>query len=328
MARLAAVLKALGATTGRRLPGLHALVSNNFVIFVGLLSYEQASHGRFLLDLLALLLLLPLCGDPLRRVPSERLGLLPLSGRDRWALRLLALALALQPPFWVAVGAFVFGQRGLGFTALLALAGGMLLERIPRRGDRGWDLLPPLPGVLGALVRKELRGLGRVLDAYLAGAIALATLVFQITSPAPDPAMRGPLTFIVVLALSTHGQCLLAQDGPEGLRRFRLLPLRGWHILLAKDLAHLALLALLVAPLSPVQGLAAGMLSLAAGHHASVHDPEPMRPWRFCVAASLGCSALQVGGMLLALAMGPWALALALPMWAASLHWYGRAMEA
>lgn len=326
MVRLAAVLRALATATGRRLPGLHALASNHFAIFVLLLTYERPRHGAFFLELMALLLLLPLCGDPLRKVSPERLGLLPLSRRERLGLRLASLAL--QPALWVAFGAFLLGQPGLGWTALLAMAAGFLLERIPRPGERRWTLLPPLPGVLGALVRKELRDLGRVLDVYLAAGIALAAFLFRLWTPSPDPAMVGPLTFVVVLALSTHAQCLLALDGPEGRRRFRLLPLRGWRILLAKDLAHLAILGLLVAPLASMAGLGAGMLSLAAGHAASIRNPEHQRPWRFCASASLGCAALQGAGILAAIALGPWCWTLALPAWGASLAWYGRALEA
>lgn len=326
MARVPALLKAIAAVNARRLPGLQALVSNNFVIFVLLLTYERPSHGKFFLDLLGILVLLPLCADPLQRVPPERLGLLPLGRGQRLLLRLGALALT--PGVWVAALALVAGLRAYSWTVLLGVAvmyglQRLPLERLPRR-----SLLPPFPGRLGALVRKELGDLGRVLDVYVAGVLSGAALLHRWSAPQVDPGLASGVAFLVSLVLSTHAQRLLALDGPEGRRRFALLPWRGWQVLLAKDLAFLLLVALFTAPLSWTTGLSSGMMALAAGHHASLRRPEAARPWRFATAVSLGCSAVQVGLMLAAAALGPWGLPVAFLLCASSLAYYGRELEA
>jgi hypothetical protein len=86
---------------------------------------------------------------------------------------------------------------------------------------------------------------------------------------------------MVVLALSTYGQCLFGLDWPQGWNRYRLLPLGGWQILLAKDLAFVLLAALLTVALDPVAGFASALAALAIGHHASVLTPVPQKRWRF-----------------------------------------------
>ena len=63
------------------------------------------------------------------------------------------------------------------------------------------------------------------------------------------------MALVVALALSTHTQVLLGIDG-HGAERYSLMPLRGWRILLAKDLAFLAILALcMVAALGALEKL-------------------------------------------------------------------------
>ena len=47
------------------------------------------------------------------------------------------------------------------------------------------------------------------------------------------------LSILIALALITYAQSLFGVDFGSGMTLYRLLPLRGWEILLAKDLAFL-----------------------------------------------------------------------------------------
>jgi hypothetical protein len=131
----------------------------------------------------------------------------------------------------------------------------------------------------------------------------------------------------VVLALSTHSQVLLGIDG-HGADRYRQIPIRGWQILLAKDLAFLAILAVLVAPLNFIGGLMAGIAALATGHHRSVLCPIRQTPWRFtagalapdgviqCIAIfAVGNSAVSIGLPLIAPCLAAWLVSLGIYGW-------------
>ncbi len=89
------------------------------------------------------------------------------------------------------------------------------------------------------------------------------------------------LALVVVIALSTYAQSLFGLDLPSGLVRYRVMPLRGYEILLAKDIAFLLVAAILVAPLAPLAGFAGALVAVAVGHHASVLRPLPQMRWRF-----------------------------------------------
>ncbi len=65
------------------------------------------------------------------------------------------------------------------------------------------------------------------------------------------------------------------------MTRYRMLPLAGWEILLAKDLAYLGLLFVLVLPLAPGPGLTLGLAALAIGHFPSLGLPAAQQRWRF-----------------------------------------------
>ncbi len=73
---------------------------------------------------------------------------------------------------------------------------------------------------------------------------------------------------------------LIAIDG-TGATRYRLLPLRGWRILLAKNFAWLLLLAPLVLPLNAASGFGAGFAALAVGNYRCVTRHIPQQRWRF-----------------------------------------------
>jgi hypothetical protein len=329
------LLKALARSTRRGLPSAGALLSNNFILFVFLLTYEHPQAFRSFHLALGLLVLFPLSLDPMRSLPRERLALLPLTAWDRLRLRLGSLVLS--PVLWVAGAILVLGGRrwaGLLWLALLipvaANALALLGDRLRPGGIPRWRGIGLLPGRLGILVQKNLRELLHLLDTYLALLLAgVALFTLGLRGPRP-PGLGASVTFMVVLALSTSAQQLFALDR-EAAGRYRLLPLRGWEVLLAKNLAWLLVLAPLIVLLDPLNGLATGWAVLSAGNLASIAKPGPQAPWRLVRGASLGYTAAQVLLMAAACAacsaLGGWALVPAGLVWAGSLALGGRWFE-
>ena len=84
---------------------------------------------------------------------------------------------------------------------------------------------------------------------------------------------------------------------PTGCMRYKLMPVRGWRILFAKDLAWLLIVAALVIGLSPLAGLTGAFVALAVGHHASVRRPVRQQRWRFTSGLLFPVGLVQVAAM-------------------------------
>jgi hypothetical protein len=136
-----------------------------------------------------------------------------------------------------------------------------------------------------------------VLDFYLALLLSFSGIAYRWLSHSPDPEAFPILAIMVVLALSTYGQCLFGLDLPDGWQRYRLLPLRGWQVLLAKDAAFVLLAMVLVAGLDLMAGLGAALAALAVGHHGSVNTPVPQKRWRFTGGTLFPTGLLQAVAM-------------------------------
>jgi hypothetical protein len=285
MVGTATVLRAMGRVVWRDLLSYNSLTGNNFFLFVLLLS-QQLSSSLFFVLILGLLLLFPLSADPLAKVPPERLETWPIAPGGRVVLRLGAIALS--PAAWITVAVVATTSSVATGGIFLALAASaqtisVLSARLIARAPQ-WDLLrwvPRFPGQWGRLVSKDLRQMLRVLDVYLALLLCVAGIGYRVLAPDPQPEAFPIFATIVVLALSTYGQCLFGLDWPQGWNRYRLCPLRGWQILLAKDAAFLLLAMVLSVPLDAIAGLASSLAALAIGHHASVYTPVPQKRWRF-----------------------------------------------
>jgi hypothetical protein len=307
---------------------------NNFFLFVALLIYGSVISGmppkaaEPFIVLLCLLLLFPMSSDPLALIPRERLASWPLARWQRLALRLASLALS--PVFWVAVIILLKTASVITTLAFLAIAVAAQLIVVLSPRANLLRLIPRFPGRLGGVVRLSVRQMLSVLDVYLALLLSASGTAYRLLSRHPDPAAFPIMAFLVALALSTYVQSLFGLDLAAGVTRYRLLPLRGWEILLAKDAAYLAILLVLVLPLSPLAGLTFGVAALAIGHHPSVFAHLPQHRWRFTdgrvvvgviqvvVGVTLGFAAQQRGVLV---------LLLTLLVWCASLAWYGRCWE-
>ncbi|HUE00248.1 MAG TPA: hypothetical protein VMR62_11805 [Bryobacteraceae bacterium] len=328
MAALGAILKALRRAVGRDLAGIFK--ANN-LLFLGLLG--KSAEALFLL--LGLLLLFPLSSDPLAKIPATRLALWPLSRTQRWSLRLASVAFS--PVAWV--GAIILAKTrrpaaALAFCGLaLAMQGTLILGRYLAKHNRHWDLfrdLPRMPGRLGGLVRKNVREMLSLLDPYAALLLSIGGGAYRMFAAHPDPAASVIMGLLAALAMSTCAQSLFGLDLDSGITRYHLLPLRGWEILLAKGIAFLAILFVLLLPLDPWPGVTFGLVALAFGHHSSIALRLPLVRWRFA-SGNLPFGALQAGS---GIAMGflehqrgiP-VLLLAAISYAASLYYYGRVWE-
>ena len=264
-----------------------ALKVNNFFLFVLLLAYGNVIWGMaprsaypFLL-VFGFLLLFPMSSDPLAKVPAIRFGLWPLTGKQRALLRLATLALS--PVLWIAV--FLLFRTSPSLAAVfLALAAAAQFAPAALRPIRGAISFAPrlrFPGKLGPLIASAVRQMFTVLDTYLALLIALGGWCYRFLAHAPDPAAFPIFSILVALALSTYAQCLFGLESGSAMTRYRLLPLREYEVLFAKDAAFLGLLGVLTFPLSFVCSLTFGLTALSIGHFPATRFRSSQYRWRF-----------------------------------------------
>jgi len=296
MARIARVVKlvrTVAIVTWRDIRSLGSLAGQNF-----LLSFLTGA-GFFALLLLAVLLV-PLSMDPMEKIPEERRLSWPVLS---WEWRMVrAASVLLSPVSWLAIGLTVaMGWRagmlvfsgGAGFYAIQRL-GKLCADRITAR----WPVrIPALGGSIGAIMRLQWRTMLHTLDPYLAFALMASTEIYKLSGKPLDPAAPRIIALLVALAISTHGQVLLGIDG-RGAERYRLMPIRGWRILLAKDLALLLLLGILVTPLDLVSGLFGGLAAIVVGQHNSVFKPVKQTRWRFTRGVLMPHGILQTVALL------------------------------
>jgi hypothetical protein len=332
MARLFAILRALARAFQRGEKSFGSLAGNNFFL-VAVLFLGKA--GTFLFLIMGLVILFPLSTDPLRKIPASRLALWPLERREYWLLR--AVSPWVNPMTWVIAALALWAAHGSVTVGLWALAAGLFaagfaISELPLpSGSALWRRVPHFPGPLDQLMRKNLREMFSTLDFYCALLLSLSMSAYRIAGLALPAEAFMAMTVLVVVALSSYAQCLFGLDGAGGLSRYRLLPVRGWQILAAKDAAFLLIVVVLVAPLAPLAGIGAALVALAMGRRSSVEDPRPQMRWRFSagtqpiygvVEVMVMASAASAIFFTSALVLAPCVLA-----WLGSLWWYGRRLE-
>ena len=332
MARIAAILRAVSKALRRDQRTLQSVAGNNFFLVSALLLQKS---GTFIYLIIGLVLLFPLSTDPLRKVPRSRMELWPLDGGERRLLRLLSPWI--NPMTWVIAALAIWAVKGgvtLGLWAVAAgvVAAGFLLSELP--GGPAHGLLrrvPNFPGMLNQLIRKNIREMVATLDFYCGLLLAVTALAWRLTGATIPHEAFLALTMLVALALSSYAQCLFGLDGRGGLSRYRLLPLRGWQILAAKDAAFLAVTIPLTLPLAPLAGAGAALVALAIGHEPSVNQPRAQVRWRFSSGAGLVYGIFQAVAMGMAAAgiffNGAFVLVPCAAAYAGSLWWYGRVLD-
>jgi hypothetical protein len=332
VARVGAVLNAVWRATRRGQGSFLSIATNNFLLFT---AYFLRQNGKALYLLIALLMFFPLSADPLRKIPPERLAMWPLERREWWVLRVLSPWL--NPIVWLLVALTWWAvRRSVSWPLLGAVAGlfavGFVLSDF---GGGAWDALarrvPGFGGLLGVLIQKNLRQMLSMLDFWLALVLSVGTTVYRIADRTAPPEAFLMMSIIVLLALSSYAQGLFGLDGAGGLTRYRLLPLHGWQILLAKGAAFLMVSVALTLALNPLAGFAAALVVLAVGHETSVGEVKAQVRWRFSGGGALGNGVVQVFAMAIA-AYGVartnvLLLVLCIAAYGISLWWFGRRID-
>jgi hypothetical protein len=332
MARIATVLGALWTAVRRDAKSIGSFSSNNFFV-VGAAFLLLGDPGAFVSvnAIVAVILFFPLSTDPLRKIPAIRLALWPLTKQERWRLRILSPWL--NPITWLLAALALWKGVTIGLWA--AIAGlfivALIIPSLPLgRGNGVWRAVPHFPSRVNQLVRKDIRQILSSLDFYCALGWSAIAGITRAMGRLPADA-RGPLSIVIVLALSTIALNSFGPDGDAGMTRYKLLPVRGWHILLAKDGAFLLIAVLLTVGLSPLAGMSAALTALAIGHYDSVKLRHHETRWRFRTSESFGRSIFQVTLLTVAGAgVGtgvPYYLFGSIGLYAASLWWFGRLLE-
>jgi hypothetical protein len=337
LAALIAVLSAIGKVVRREMRTLSSVTLNNFFLVAALLAYGAlaskmpplASAPFFLL--LGLFLLFPAAGDPYGKIPPTRLALWPLSNYQRAALHLASFAFS--PIAWLAllIAILLGAKTTVAFLGLMVCIGGLrfLGFQVSNRWSHFYrqGLPPALPTTTGKLIRLNFRQMFCLLDFYLAIAVCIVGTSYRLLSRHPDPAAFPIFAILVGLATSTYAQSLFGLDGPGGLTLYRVLPIRGWRILLAKDAAYMAVVCLLTLPLDLTVGLTFGMVALAIGRYPSLVRQKDQRRWLFAsgdvrfgaaqifFASGIAFAESQEGVRFLAIAFLVYAIALATGGW-------------
>jgi hypothetical protein len=330
MARLSGVLsliRALGKVSARHVRSFGSIGGQNLFLFVALVALQPES-AAFFGEILLVVLLFPLSTDPMHSLPEDRRETWPLGTWEWAAVRVVSLLLS--PIVWIGVALALRLGWQLG---ALAIGGGAVIQLLKKVAKQlpgmtgGWLLWVPVPpGATGAMMRLQWRGMLRTLDPYVALVLSGSATLYRFSGMPVDAEAPRIMALLTALALSTHAQVLLGIDGP-GSERYLQLPLRGWQILLAKDLAFLAMLAVLVAPLDFEGGVLGGIASLVIGHHVSVLKVMPQVPWRFTAGALIPWGLMQTVALF---AVGNAVRALGIPLiagcllaWASSVMFYG-----
>ncbi len=322
------MLRAVGVASYRELRSLKSIAGQNFFFFVVLVAYEQPESVAFFAVIVSALMFFPLSSDPLEKVPTDRRKLWPLNPGDWFAIRIASLFLS--PVIWIA--AFIMIRIGWRLAYQLVLAG--LAAHAISYAIKKWAprfnlmrFVPAPPGVLGQLMRLHWREMLTTLDPYVGLVLSAATTIYRLSGGTLDPAALPIISMVVVVTISTSAQVLIGLDG-AGAQRYRLMPLRGWQILLAKDAAFLAVLLILIAPLEIPASLTAGLAALAIGHGCAGEQAVMQQKWRFTAGVMWPTGAFQMFAIFAVgngvLKYGILFIALTVAGWLLSLWWFGR----
>jgi len=243
----------------------------------------------------------------------------------------------MSPAFWLIGGAMtLWGGAAAGIVyVLLALMIQILAF--------GWTfalrassieplrVVPQIRGQLGGLAQISLRQMLSTLDCYAAMLLCLSGTAYRWLAHAPSAEAFPILSMLVAVALSTVAQQMFGWETAGSMARYRLLPLAGWRLLLAKDLSYLSITGLLCLPLNVGCGMTFSLVALSLGRWTSIRQPIAQKSWRFTRGNARFGAAQLLAGMLAGLGyarVGPWFLMGAAVLWMGSLYagqaWWNR----
>ena len=316
----------MGLASYRELRSFQSITGQNFFYLVLLIALQPESAYFFGL-LIGGLLFFPLSSDPLEKVPSDRRKLWPLGRRDWIAIRIASLFLS--PVVWIAT--FVLLRVGWRLAYQLVIIGlaAHAVSYVFKRWIPHFNLMrfvPAPPGFIGQLMRLHWREMLTTLDPYVGLLLTVATTLYRLTGGKLDPAALPIISMVVVVTISTSAQVLIGLDG-AGAQRYRLMPVQGWQILLAKDAAFLVVLGILIAPLELPASRTAGLAALAIGHSRAGEQPA-QQPWRFTSGVMWPTGAFQMFAIFAigngVLKFGFMFIAITAAAWLGSVWWFGR----
>jgi hypothetical protein len=331
LTRPRAILKWLARAAQRNRRSFSFTGNNMHYTALALLFMLDAVAAGFLLIIMGVIVVLPLSSDPLRAIPKTRMGIWPLENDERRLLRLISPWL--NPITWIVIALAIWKGASLGIVALAAgvVVAGFAASAVSSGGAASpWRRVPGFPVRLNQMIRKDLREMLSTLDFFCGAFIAIAALAWRLSGLLP-PAAFFPLTVIAMLAISTCALTLFGLDGAAGMTRYRLMPLRGWKILLAKDAAYMSMAVLIAAPLSIPGAMAAAFVGLAVGHRTSLRTLRAQSRWRFQTGPSFGDALSQIVPMVAAGAAvvytSPLFLLPCVAAWAGSTWYFGREID-
>ena len=321
-----AVLRAIGRASYREFRSLSSVTGQNFFYFVLLIALQPESALLFVI-IIGALLFFPLSSDPLERVPLDRRKLWPL-GRTDW-LVVRGASFLLSPIIWIAAIVLIKIGWRLAYQLVVIGLSAYALSYVFKKWSPQFNLMryvPSPPGVMGQLMRLHWREMLTTLDPYMGLLLTVAATLYRVRGGTLDAAALPIMSLVVVVTLSTSAQVLIGLDG-AGAERYRMMPLPGWQILLAKDAAFLVVLLILIAPLEIPASLTAGLAALTLGHSRLDDQPGQQR-WRFTSGVVWPLGVFQTVAIFAVgegvLKYGVLFIAGAAAVWLLSLWWFGR----
>ena len=212
------------------------------------------------------------------------------------------------------------------------------------RGRRGtW-----LPGRLGPIIQREHRSVVTIPDWWMAFLPVLVGIVYSFTALGSTTLRLSTIAIACALNLNLTSNCL-GLDRPGGLTRYVIFPIRGWDLLLAKNVGVAIAVAVQVAPLLAIGVWMGGAVELGAallvagvsllGHLAwgnvvSVSEPRRAEPYSLVqgtepvtVVINMAVGGAPGVAVLALLSSASWLAALAIAAIAlATLAWYYRSL--
>jgi hypothetical protein len=274
-----------------------------------------------LLLLLCLLWLVVLSEDLNVSLSSERLRRFPIDPRSLFTLRLFSIFLS--PIAWLAtivslLALFPFLSAPhplLGIVAALCLYAltigigisvaalrwsfvRVLSGRTSARTARRATSAVRLPGRLGPLVQREQRAVRKVLDLWIGLVLVVAAAALSLSASRSSTFRETIYVTVCALNVNVTLNCL-GLDRPAGLTRYLILPIRGKDLVLAKNIAVMAVVAGQMMILLAIGAWQSGVVQLGAeimvvavlilthlawGNIVSVFEPRRMEPHKFASA--------------------------------------------
>ena len=213
-----------------------------------------------------------------------------------------------------------------------------------RRGQRRtW-----LPGRLGPIIQREHRSVVTIPDWWMAFLPVLVGIVYSFTALGSTTLRLSTIAIACALNMNLTSNCL-GMDRPGGLTRYVIFPIRGWDLLLAKNVGVACAVAIQVAPLLAIGVWMAGAVELGAalivagvsllGHLAwgnvvSVSEPRRAEPYSMVqgtepvtVLINMAVGGAPGAAVLALLSSASWLATLAIAAIAlATLAWYYRSL--